>query len=83
VIDKASLLFLDGYELGSQGECSFTKVLSKTLEEKCGIRTYAAGWPGQIERYAKKLDIDWMQGFHLVASEVLNECISQGSGQKT
>ena len=72
--------FLTGYELGTDGLCTFTDTMSSILAEKYKIKLYATGWPDQLERFAEKNKMNWIQGFELVASEALNEFSNQQHG---
>lgn len=75
--DKSNITsFVVGYENGSIGECTFSKILSEKLEKKYKIKYLATGWVGQIEGYAKKKGIDWNAAFNFIASEVLNEALN-------
>ena len=65
--------FITGYESGAQGECTFTQDLSKKLSVKYNIKKYATGWSNQIDRYSEEKNIQWVDAFVLITSELLNE----------
>ncbi len=69
--------FLVGYECGAQNDCNFTDLLSKKLHGKYSIKKYATGWRDQVQRYSEASGIDWMQAFHLLASEIVNDALNQ------
>ena len=70
--------FLHGYEAGAQGKCNFTELISQRFETQYKVKRTACGWPHEIEQYAENRDLDWLQGFVFMASEVLNAEVNQG-----
>ena len=79
---KSVEAFVVGYECGASGECNFTELLSQNLKDKYKIKIYATGWMDQVERYSKKMSIDWTQAFHLLASEIVNEGLNEQKHKK-
>jgi hypothetical protein len=76
-VDRHGIVsYLHGYEAGTKGECGFTALLRKKLEQKYDIKHEACGWPDQVSRYAESRELDWLQAFLFLASEVVNEHIN-------
>jgi hypothetical protein len=72
--DKANVVaFLEGYQIGTGGECRFTNALSDCLAKRYRIKPGPLGWAHQILRLAEKRSLDWMEMYLIVSSEVLNE----------
>ena len=67
--------FITGYEIGRGKHCCFTALLSRELAIKYKVRAYATGWPDQVARFSDKRGIDWMQGFMLIAAQVIAQAL--------
>ena len=67
--------FLHGYEVGSFGRCTFTRLLSEELAKKHRIQADSLGWAEQIERFGQRRGIGWMEAFILIGSAVLTNAL--------
>ena len=65
--------FIDGYEVGSQGRCQFTKLLAAELAEKHGVKPDCQGWNGQVRQLGERCGIRWTEAFILITSAVLTK----------
>ena len=69
--------YLHGYEAGSAGRCQFSASLSEWLSARHLIERMAQGWPHQMEVFAKKRSLSWIEAYQLASSEVLQEAIKR------
>jgi hypothetical protein len=71
--DRAGVVaFLHGYEYAVGGECRFTAVLSEHLARRHQVKGGPLGWAHQIAQLAERRELDWMEAYLLISSEVLN-----------
>lgn len=68
--------FIHGYEIGTEQKCEFTKVLSKYVEDKYGIRRAALGWPWQIQELGNKNKENWVTNFKELTLEITSTLVS-------
>lgn len=64
--------FVNGYEIGTEGECEFSQLLSKYFEENLSVKHSSDGWPGQVKRYSDNKFITWTNAFKQIGLEVIS-----------
>ncbi|WP_025665520.1 hypothetical protein [Aquimarina megaterium] len=63
-VSKESIIsFIHGYEIGTEGKCKISGLISDLLFNEFGIKKMATGWNGQIEEYSKQRNQDWTISF--------------------
>ena len=83
VSEKTVVAYLHGYDNGAHGKCGFTDRIRVKLETKYQIEYRACGWPEQIQRYAEKTNLDWLQAFNVIGGEVLNDESKKANKKKS
>jgi len=71
VDDRNIVSFINGYELGRNGRCTFTLKLKQHIENKHSIRHSSDGWPGQIRRLAEKRSLSQVIIFKMLTLEMI------------
>jgi hypothetical protein len=63
--------FIYGYEQGRSQTCSFSEEMSMLLQDKHRIVKRAMGWPEQLQRYADKKGVDWIEAFQQISGDLM------------
>ncbi|MDJ1467711.1 hypothetical protein [Xanthocytophaga flava] len=81
--NKSNIIsFVYGYEIGRNGECSFTKLLIEHMENKYSIPHSSASWIGQIHFYAEKKKSSWESTFRQISLEIIGSEENGGLNQE-
>ena len=71
-IDEINIIsFITGYEVGSNNECNFSTLLSEYLDKEFKIVRNSICWPGQLQQYSDKNNIDWITAFKQIGVVIL------------
>lgn len=66
-VNKDTIVSLvHGYELGRGNKLDLTLHIRQLMTKKYKIEYSSDGWPGQIERYAKKKSMSWVIAFRQI-----------------
>jgi len=61
--EKSIISFIHGYEIGSDGKCNISSLLSDLLSNEYNIERMASGLSCQIKEYSKQNNQDWIISF--------------------
>lgn len=75
------IAFIHGFQHACPEQGHLSAHLSQHLASAHGIEGDSGGWPSQIQRYAQMNDLDWMEAYLLLSSQVLNTELHHTSNQ--
>ena len=70
-VSKESIIsFIHGYEIGTEGKCNISNLISELLTNEFDIKKMATGWNGQIEEYSKERNQNWILSFRQLTLKI-------------
>jgi len=66
------MAFIHGYEYGTSNDCRFTELLGAYIAKRYRVKPDSGGWSHQVARFAERRSLEWVDGYLLVSSELLN-----------